>query len=116
MARTRKKPAAPTILSVTTLQKSGGFVGAPVKQDIKYTLDGQQYEAFVYVRQRSCETLERDTMAAIEKRDILASRIATMICNEKGDPIFAYEDALRLREPLALALGDAIKKVNGPKK
>lgn len=109
------------MLSLESVSQAQAFVGAPVKREISWKQVGEdgkpvEYSAYVFVRQRSCETLERDTMAAIEKRDIFASRIATLICDEKGDPVFSYEDAARLREPLALALSNAIGEVNGAKK
>lgn len=102
------------------LQEIGAFVGAPVEKTIKWTLareDGttEDFEGVVYIRRNSCATFERDIKAHMAGQEAAATKISTNVCDENGNPILTYEQALDLAEPLAAALLAKIIEVNAPK-
>lgn len=102
------------------LQEIGAFVGAPVEKTINWTLtkdDGatEDFEGIVYIRRNSCATFERDIKAHMAGQEASATKISTNVCDENGNPILTYEQALDLAEPLAAALLSKIIEVNAPK-
>lgn len=105
---------------VNLKEVSGAFVGAPVKETIKFKLGGEEYEADVYVRPLSYKTAVSDIMNLVRKEETFPSRIEACICNEDGTPMFTAADVTGESDPergpmspeLALALIDAINKVN----
>lgn len=60
--------------------------------------------------------LGNQLMASKQGQDPLTSRIASVVCDSDGDPIFDYEQASLLNENLAAAILKAISEVGGPKK
>lgn len=107
-------------LSLEMLQNLGAFTGAPVAKEITWTdlNTGSTAEATVYVRQASYETVTEQWKASNEQKDGTAARIANMIVDEAGKPIFTIEtikgDGERgaLSESLTVALLNAIGEVN----
>ena len=91
-------------------------VGEPVKKEIRWKADGEEYTADVYVRRNSCASLEKDIESRALGRNAVATKIATSICDEKGEAIFDYETADSLIESLTVALLGAIAEVNSAKK
>lgn len=107
-------------LDFKRLQEIGAFVGAPIEKTIKWTQaqdDGtaDDFEGVVYIRRNSCATFERDIKAHMAGQEASATKISTNVCDENGDPILTYEQALDLAEPLAAAMLTAIIEVNAPK-
>ena len=74
-------------LSLESLQKSGGFVGAPVKRQLEWPPgSGQQHD--VYVRRLGYTTAVEDLKSLSSKGDVGAHRIALCIVDDQGEPIF----------------------------
>lgn len=106
-------------LTLSNLQQAGAFTGAPVRQEIKWlNADGEELEAFVYVRRLSYHTLtEGYKAAAAADADPLAARIASCICDAEGRPVLTAGDvngaADPERGPLCAALTEALLAVIG---
>lgn len=106
-------------LSINSLKEMGAFTGGPVEKEIKWKQGDKEFVATVYVRALSYKSAVSDLMAAGQKGDAVAGRIAACICDEKGDPIFTVADITGDAEPdrgpidgnLAVAMLAAIAEV-----
>jgi hypothetical protein len=107
-------------LSISELQKSGAFSGAPVEKEITWKMDGKEHTASVYVRRMSYHSAVSDLQSLNKKTDAVAGRIAACIVDAKGKPVFTPEDitgeADKDRGPLdgnlTMALLQVIGEVN----
>ncbi len=107
------------MLSVDSLKEMGAFTGAPVEQEISWKQGDKELTATVYVRPLSYLSAKSDLLAAGQKSDAVAGRIASCICDEKGAPVFTVADITGEAEPdrgpidgnLAVALLSVIAKV-----
>lgn len=79
-------------LSIDALKKAGAFTGRPIQKEIKWTQQGEDYTATVFVRPLGYQSAVSDLMAATGKQDGLAGRIAASICDEDGKAVFKPED------------------------
>lgn len=79
-------------LSIESLKKVGAFTGRPIEKEIKWTQNGEEFTATVFVRPLGYQSAVSDLMAATGKQDGLAGRIAASICDEEGKPVFKPED------------------------
>lgn len=112
-------------LNLKDLVENGAFVSAAepqVKREISWhNTDGVEQSAEVYVRKASYHTITQTWKAAEGNQEHLAARIATMICDEAGAPVFTTSDVLGTADPsrgpicdtLFLALITAVNEVNG---
>ena len=83
------------LLTLQSLKDAGAFAGAPVKREIRYHgLDGEEVVADIWVRRASYHTITNTWKAAEGNQEHLAARIATMVCDEEGGPIFSTADIL----------------------
>lgn len=111
-------------LNLKDLVAQGAFVSATephVKREISWhNTDGEEQKADVWVRRASYHTITKTWKAAEGNQEHLAARIATMVCDEAGAPIFRTEDVLGTADPsrgpicdtLFLALITAVNEVN----
>jgi len=95
------------------------FTGAPVLKTLEWvSLDGAKHTGDVFVRQASYVTVTEQWGANNSGKDGTAARIANMIVDESGAPIFTIEDITGtpeqgpLCEALTIALLNAISEVN----
>lgn len=112
-------------LSLKELVDQGGFVKEPLeKREITWhNAEGQELKADVYVKRASYHTITQTWRAAEGHQEHLAARIATMICDENGAPIFNAGDVLgtsdksrgAMCDTLFLALITAVNEVNSGK-
>jgi len=79
-------------LSIDSLKKMGAFTGAPVERSVKWKQGDQELEATVYVRPLSYKSAVSDLIAAGQKGDAVAGRIASCICDAEGKPVFTPGD------------------------
>ena len=115
-------------LNLKDLVAQGAFVSASeptVKREITWhNIDGEEQKADVWVRLASYHTITNTWKAAEGNQEHLAARIATMICDEDGAPIFTTADVLGTADPsrgpicdtLFLALISAVNEANAGKK
>lgn len=104
-------------LSIESVTEVGGFAGEPVPKTIEWKqIDDegveQEFKADTFVRRGSCASFEREARAVSDGKDMVATRIAWSICDESGQPVFNYEQALSLRDTLTAALFKAVTEVN----
>lgn len=104
-------------LTVDALKQLGGFVTAPVEREVVWSQrdesgELQEYTATTYVRRASCATFESEIRAFHDKREMVATRIASSICDKHGAAVFTYEQAIELTDTLAAALFKVITEVN----
>lgn len=112
-------------LSLKDLVDQGAFVSEPlVKREISWhNTEGVEQKADIWVRRASYHTITNTWKAAEGHQEHLAARIATMVCDEKGTPIFNAGDVLGTSTPgrgpmcdtLFLALITAVNEVNSGK-
>lgn len=114
-------------LNLKDLVAQGAFVSASeptVKREIEWHgLDGTPQKADVWVRLASYHTVTNTWKAAEGNQEHLAARIATMVCDESGGPIFTAADILGTADPargpmcdtLFLALISAVNEANSAK-
>lgn len=108
------------ILSVDNLKSIGAFTGAPVEKEIKWKQGEEEYTATVFIRPLSYKSTVSDLQAVNSKKDPIATRIASSVCDETGTPIFTADDITGDADPergaldgnLAMALLSAIAEVN----
>lgn len=83
-------------LTLQSLKESGSFVAEPyVPREISWTnTEGETVTADVYVRRASYHTVTAGWKAASESQDFLAGRIAALICDAEGAPVFTVGDLL----------------------
>ncbi|SOQ06551.1 phage tail assembly chaperone family protein, TAC [Pseudomonas syringae group genomosp. 3] len=111
------------ILSIENLKAAGSFVGQPVKQEIVWHSGGKEHKGEVFVRMASYETVTKEWKDQNSNHDMIASRIANFVCDERGQPIFTVEDVLGSAEEgrgplgaeLTIALFAVIGNVNKPR-
>ena len=110
-------------MDLKNLVAKGAFVSAKepfVKREI--TFEGAEGEVTVdvHVRVASYHTITQSWKAAEVSQDHLAARIATMICDDSGNPVMTAEDVLgtadasrgAICDSLFLALLNVINDVN----
>lgn len=114
-------------LNLKDLVAKGAFVSASephVKREIKYHgTDGEEVIVDVWVRRASYHTITNTWKAAEGNQEHLAARIATMICDEEGNPVLSTADVLGTADPargpicdtLFLALITAVNEVQAEK-
>lgn len=114
-------------LNLKDLVEKGAFVSAAepiVKREIVWhNGEGEEHKADIWVRRASYHTITQTWKAAEGNQEHLAARIATMVCDENGAPIFTTEDVLGKADPnrgpicdtLFLALITAVNEVNSGK-
>jgi|ERR1700712_1307149 len=112
-------------LNLKDLVAQGAFVSASeptAKRTISWhSTEGVEQSADVWVRKASYHTITQTWKAAEGNQEHLAARIATMICDEDGAPVFTTGDVLGTADPargpicdtLFLALITAVNEVNG---
>lgn len=109
-------------LSIDELQKAGSFSGAPVEKEVIWEQDGETFTATTYVRKMSYQTAVEDIRAVrTGELTVIAGRIASCICDEKGKPVFTVGDITGEANPergplnnnLTMALLGVIADVNG---
>ena len=115
-------------LNLKDLVAQGAFVSTSephVKREIKYHgTDGEEVTVDVWVRRASYHTITNTWKAAEGNQEHLAARIATMICDEEGNPVLSTGDVLGTADPargpicdtLFLALITAVNEVQAEKK
>ena len=115
-------------LNLKDLVAQGAFVSATephVKREIRYHgTDGAEVVCDVWVRRASYHTITNTWKAAEGNQEHLAARIATMICDEDGNPVLSTADVLGTADPargpicdtLFLALITAVNEVQSEKK
>ncbi len=84
------------MLSLKDLVAQGAFVKeAFVKRQITWhNTEGEELTADICVRLASYHTITNTWKAAEGNQEHLAARIATMVCDEEGGPIFSTADIL----------------------
>ena len=114
-------------LNLKDLVEKGAFVSASeptVKREITWhNTEGEEQKAEIYVRRASYHTITNTWKAAEGNQEHLAARIATMVCDENGGPIFTTADILGTASPdrgpicdtLFLALITAVNEVQTAK-
>lgn len=114
-------------LNLKDLVAQGAFVSATephVKREIRYHgTDGNEVVCDVWVRRASYHTITNTWKAAEGNQEHLAARIATMICDEDGNPVLTTQDVLGTADPsrgpicdtLFLALITAVNEVQTEK-
>ena len=114
-------------LNLKDLVAQGAFVSAKeptVKREISWhNTEGVEQKADIWVRLASYHTVTNTWKAAEGNQEHLAARIATMVCDEDGAPIFTTGDILGTADPsrgpicdtLFLALITAVNEANSAK-
>lgn len=114
-------------LNLKDLVAQGAFVSASeptVKREITWhNVDGVEQKADIWVRIASYHTITKTWKAAEGNQEHMAARIATMVCDEDGAPIFTTEDILGTADKsrgaicatLFLALITAVNEANSEK-
>ncbi|MBD1590175.1 phage tail assembly chaperone family protein, TAC [Pseudomonas typographi] len=108
-------------LTLETLKSAGGFVGAPVKREITWHVDGKPNTATVYVRIESFQTVTSAWENQGHGAEATAARIASCICKSDGAPLLTVADVIGdpetghgpLSATLTIALLSAIHQANG---
>lgn len=113
------------MLNLKDLVSQGAFVKeAFVKRQISWhNTEGEEQTADVCIRLASYHTVTNTWKAAEGNQEHLAARIATMVCDEDGAPIFSTGDILGTADPsrgpicdtLFLALITAVNEANTAK-
>ena len=104
--------------SIKDLKALGAFVtDAKVQREIKFEIDGQEYDATIHVRRLSAGDYE--TLFLVDKED--RSRTAKVISEaitlgDDGKERIKFEDAYKLHPSLAAAMVNAFNEVNTAKK
>lgn len=86
------------MLSLDQIRDSGSFTGAPVKREVTWEVNGEEYTADVYVRRLSYQTAVSDAMAVAGHGDLASNRIAHCIVDENGKPVFKVSDITGFHE------------------
>ena len=108
-------------LSIDSLKTLGAFTGAPVEREITWKQGDEAVTATVFVRPLSFNSAVGDIVAAKNKTDPVASRIANSICDAQGIAVFTPADITGEADPdrgpldgaLTMALLQVIGEVNG---
>lgn len=115
-------------LNLKDLVAAGAFVSAAepfVKRDIEWhNTEGELQKAEIHVRLASYHTITNTWKAAEGNQEHLAARIATMVCDENGAPVFTTADVLGTADPsrgpicdtLFIALISAVNEAQSVKK
>jgi hypothetical protein len=108
-------------LGIEALKEAGCFAGAPVEKEITWKQGDATMTAKTFVRRLSYRSAISDMRTGVTSNDdLIAGRIASCICDEKGKPVFSVADitgeADLVRGPLdhnlTIALLNAIFEVN----
>lgn len=92
------------------------FSDKPVQKAIKFVLDGQEYDATIWVKRLSVGEQERLAMLShSDDRKGSALLISEIVLLGDGAERISFEDAYRLSPSLAMAMMEAIEEVNGAK-
>lgn len=83
-------------LNLKDLVAQGAFVKEPfvTRQITWHNTEGEELTADICVRLASYHTITNTWKAAEGNQEHLAARIATMVCDEEGGPIFTTADIL----------------------
>jgi hypothetical protein len=110
-------------LNLKDLMASGAFVQEPiVEREVTWiNTNGKPITMTVWVRKASYHTITQTWKAAEGNQEHLAARLATMICDADGAPVFTTADVLGTADPdrgpicdmLFLMLISAVNEVNG---
>lgn len=111
-------------LNIKSLQDAGAFAGAPVQREVEWEQSGEKLKATTYIRKMSYRMAASDIKELGGAGEMVASRIAACVCDEKGQAVFTVADitgdASADRGPLnynlTMALLTAISEVNSPGK
>lgn len=98
MVKTMKK------LSIDQIKK-GDLLGKPEKITVSIMFNGEPAEFDTHILPFSYKTAIAQMQAYGEKKEALAGMLASVICDEDGNPVFTEED---VREKFNQALVDAI--------
>lgn len=100
------------------IQKLGGFVAEkPVRKDIHFEIDGQQFDATIHVRQLGIGGYESIFKDDADKQSQSARAISEAISlGQDGKERLSFDDAFRLKQNLGAAMLEAFHEVNAPKK
>lgn len=101
------------------LKQIGGQVPTkPIKKEITFTLEGEEYTASIFVKKLGIG--EYEALYLVDDKDNrsrTAKTISTAITlGEDGKEAISFQDAYRLQTPLASAMLQAFGEVNGGKK
>lgn len=107
-------------VTIGALQEMGAFAGPPVQKVVEWEQNGEQMKITAYVRKLSYRSIASDIKLVNGSGDIVAGRIASCICDEKGQPVFTVADITGEANPergplnynLTMALLSAISEVN----
>ena len=104
---------------ISELQALGAFAGQPEKRDVTFHVNGEPKTLTFYIRKAAYNTVTTQWRPENQGKDAIALRLASYVCDEKGDPVFTVEDITGtaergpLIETLTIALFTAIGQVNG---
>lgn len=79
-------------LNIDSLKEMGAFTGAPVEKEITWKQGDEEFNATVYVRRMSYNSVIEESKAFSKKIEAAAGRIASCICDENGKAVFTSED------------------------
>lgn len=108
-------------LTVEMLKQAGAFAPTkPERREIKWINDSQDIiEAVIHVRKSSFITMIEESKSVSDSSYLMATRIASSVVTEQGQPVFTVDDLLGnedhgpICQSLAIALLNAIYDVNG---
>jgi len=103
------------------LDQAGAFIGAPVKKEIKWTANGEDFTFDVFIKPLSYHTAKHSIRSIAGDSDAIAARIAASVCDEQGQPVLSIGDITGDADPvrgamcesLVMALLIAIAEVSG---
>lgn len=104
---------------ISELQALGAFAGQPEKRDVTFDVNGEPKTLTFYIRKAAYNTVTTQWRPENQGKDAIALRLASYVCDEKGDAVFTVEDITGtaergpLIETLTIALFAAIGQVNG---
>lgn len=105
--------------SIAELQALGAFAGQPVKRDVTFHVNGEEKTLTFYIRKAAYNTVTTQWRPENQGKDAIALRLASYVCDDKGEPVFTVDDITGtaergpLIETLTIALFATIAEVNG---
>lgn len=103
--------------SLKQLNELGGFVGPPVKKEVKFKKDDAELAATIYVIVLGIGDYEKAVESKEDDRSHMAHIISQFIrLGDKGTEKISYTDAYRLIPSLGGAMVNAFNEVNAAKK
>jgi hypothetical protein len=108
-----------TKLDVSDLLRADHFTGPPVLKTAKWTQDGEEFEAPVYVRRLPYQAAVDDA-AAMNFDERLVRQVALCVCDETGKPMMTAADITGeadpnrgpMRKEMFIALVNVVGEVN----